>query len=500
MPVGIQRINARHQQPNSRITFIKPLPGPDAALAQDFLERIAAICHPIMKSHYLSVTTLEEYEPNPEFIGRNFNAGEIIQLVLKSRSGGWLPFRHVQMVMMHELAHNVQMNHSKFFWIERNKFSADIQQLWAKGYTGDGFWGHGKTTEEGRRVEANTVTLQDEQLPLSLCGGTYRTRRRGRKRKRGQTVLTWKEREEQRIARKFGNNGLPLGGDTGTRAFLENGKRPKGNPRVAGSNRGRELRAAAALARFGQQLQEQESKKEEEQESGSESEDDGEDAKTEARDINGQRLLDSQGQRLVRVCEGEDIDEAEVRNELEELAAAEEDFVRIKREQQVEDDRRSPPNPPTPDSLHTQPMMRATKREDVNMRDIPQYRSPEPEAQPKQIITVKPRSASKSKPVESGLKTLTLPHKSSVAPTQSNLDNSSTNPPPRQCKVCSMFNDRLSATCAACANVLDIRMVADHWRCQSDMCKESGYINAGDYGVCNVCGAVRESFQRSDQG
>jgi hypothetical protein len=35
-----------------------------------------------MKKHYLSVTTLEEYEPNPEFIGRNFNNGEVTQLVL----------------------------------------------------------------------------------------------------------------------------------------------------------------------------------------------------------------------------------------------------------------------------------------------------------------------------------------------------------------------------------------------------------------------------------
>ncbi len=50
----------------------------------------------------MSVMSLEEYEPNPEFVGRNFNAGEVIQLVLKARSGHWLPFNYVQMVMMHE--------------------------------------------------------------------------------------------------------------------------------------------------------------------------------------------------------------------------------------------------------------------------------------------------------------------------------------------------------------------------------------------------------------
>ena len=100
MPVGIERINAKRRQPNARITFIKPLPGATSAYAQDFLERIAAICEPIMKANYVSVMSLEEYEPNPEFAGRNFNAGEVIQLVLRARgTGQWLSFRSVQMVM-----------------------------------------------------------------------------------------------------------------------------------------------------------------------------------------------------------------------------------------------------------------------------------------------------------------------------------------------------------------------------------------------------------------
>lgn len=55
-----------------------------------------------MKTNHIYVMALEEYPPNPEFVGRNFNAGEVIQLVLKSRSGRWLPFEYVQMVMMHE--------------------------------------------------------------------------------------------------------------------------------------------------------------------------------------------------------------------------------------------------------------------------------------------------------------------------------------------------------------------------------------------------------------
>ena len=94
MPIGLQRINDRHPQPSSQIVFIKALPGPNQKYARDFLERIAAICHPIMKTNHLSIMTLEEHEANREFVGRNFNNGEIIQLVLKSQvSGQWLSFK-----------------------------------------------------------------------------------------------------------------------------------------------------------------------------------------------------------------------------------------------------------------------------------------------------------------------------------------------------------------------------------------------------------------------
>ena len=130
MPFGFQRINERQQRPNQNIVFIKPLEGPDKEIAQDFLERIAAICAPITKANHLFVASLEEFPPNREFWGRNFNAGECIQLVLKSPTNGkWLPFRFVQMVMMHELAHCQQMNHSRNFWKARNKFADELKEL-----------------------------------------------------------------------------------------------------------------------------------------------------------------------------------------------------------------------------------------------------------------------------------------------------------------------------------------------------------------------------------
>ena len=71
-------------------------------LSCNILTLLTACPDPIMRDNGIYVTSLEQYEFNREFVGRNFNAGEVIQLVLKAKSGHWLPFDYVQMVMMHE--------------------------------------------------------------------------------------------------------------------------------------------------------------------------------------------------------------------------------------------------------------------------------------------------------------------------------------------------------------------------------------------------------------
>ncbi|KAL9124649.1 MAG: hypothetical protein Q9217_006035 [Psora testacea] len=341
MPIGIQRLNNPHPQPSSQIVFIKPLPGPDEAHAKDFLERIAAISHLIMKSNHLSIMTLEEHEPNGEFVGRNFNAGEIIQLVLKSQRGGaqqWLSFRTVQMVMMHELAHCVQMNHSRAFWKVRNQYAEELRGLWGKGYTGDGIWGRGQTLLSGRYHYTGDANgrrgTKEIELPTHLCGGAYRSSRR-RKRKRGGATggaatktETYAERQQRRITNKFGVNGQALGDDQKVRIKLEKGKELKAKPRVANSSRGRELRVAAALARFGQQKEEQAKqgaakveKVEETDEWSSGSEDGLEESEAESAAVEGDGtpVRDQQGRNMVRVCGYEDQDDVQVKQEMEEL-------------------------------------------------------------------------------------------------------------------------------------------------------------------------------------
>ena len=240
MPVNILRLNARRQIPNERIIFLKPLEGPDKSTAEDFLNRLSAICAPIMKSNHLSVMTLEEFPPNREFWGRNFNAGECIQLVLKAPgTERWLSFRFVQMVLMHELAHCNEMNHGRSFWKLRNKYADELRGLWDRGYLGDGLWGRGQSLYNGQFTSESMPEPSD--APQHLCGGAYRSRRK-RKRKTGSadpSQLTYAQKKQRRIERKFGRGGVALREDTSTRVKLEHGKVAKGKPRVANSSRGK---------------------------------------------------------------------------------------------------------------------------------------------------------------------------------------------------------------------------------------------------------------------
>lgn len=419
-----------------------------------------------MKANHLSVTSLEEYEPNREFVGRNFNAGEVIQLVLRAPySGHWLSFRSVQMVMIHELAHCAQMNHSAAFWKVRNSFADELRVLWGKGYTGDGFWGKGETLLSAQYDRNGAV--REEVLPNSLCGGTFRSGRKG-KRKRGgkgqqKSSLTYAERQQRRIARQFGTNGVKLGDDELTRIKLEDGKRPKGKPRIAGSARGRELRAAAALARFGdQKVEKAGSVKKEGAGSESETESDYQDAGNykEAVDINGARILDSRGNGMVKICEDEDQDDVFVKQEMEEL-------------QQIDSIGLYEPKSPTL-GKETNPRVHTKKEEvSISMKHVSQPNPiPEPQVSSKrQPLTLRPPDCS------------TTPR-----------SHSDTSKPAQRCPVCSicsLANEASAVTCLACSHVLRPENIPGHWKCESAMCEESQYVNGGDCGVCGVCGSRR---------
>ena len=421
MPVNILRLNARHQQPNPRISFIKALPGPEATIAEEFLSRVAAISVPIMRAHHLSITTLEEHEPNKEFIGRNFNNGEIVQLVLRVRSGGWMSFRSVVMVFMHELAHNVQMNHGREFWKLTNLYKEMMRELWGKGYHGEGVWGMGRELVSGEVDVWGGMTGDD--IPVNLCGGTFRSRRR--KRRRVEEKVTYQERKERRILKKFGSGGVRLGADEQARTGLEK-KSVKSNPRVAQSRRGKELRAAAALKRLESGRHESDEVKNEyggNNETDSEYE---EDAKGEvAHDANGQTMRDHSGNPMVKLeeAEQEGVAEVHVKSEMQELRS---------------------------------------------LNDIP--------------IAPKKSSARSEKDISN--QHTKVP--SAATPERSALQSvSSTN---ITCSICSVDNPHSALLCSVCSHVLDISKSSGAWKCESAPCEEAGYLNSVDCGVCGLCG------------
>ena len=458
MPLGFERINERTQRPNALINFIRTIPGPSSSTAERILSRVAAICYPFMKTNMILVQALEEFPYNTEFVGRNFNAGEVIQLVLRDRNGRWLPQRMVEMVMVHELAHCKQMNHSKAFWTVRDAYAVDLRALWAKGYTGEGMWGQGRGLETGD-IQTSQVDVGD--VPEHLCGGTY-GRRSKKRRKRGKEkeTLSYAERKQRRILKKFGTGGQSLGADEDTKIKLEGGVPKKGKPRVAGSARGRELRAAAALARFEPVKKEPEEvtiKKEET--SDSETEDEIVDQADTALDVDGSKLVDDKGRALVKICGDEDDQDGNAQREMDEIQGiAPPPAKHSVNKKPTATANQARPNAAIPQSKANEPLPRNTCSSSAQVVHLDEVwkRYPEPSVR---SAAAKPTA----KPVTA----------------------------PISCVVCSLSNEPGSLTCAVCSNVLSPHLVPDHWRCKRGSCKQSIYTNAGDAGACGVCGLVK---------
>ena len=181
---------------------------------------------------------LKRYEPNREFWGRNWNAGEVIELVLRTHSNNWLPFTTVCSVFLHELCHIKHMNHGPAFWKLYGELKKELNDLIQRGYTGEGFWSRGWFTSGETEI---AVDLSQKDIPEQVCGGVWRRRRR---RKREQTS----KKKRMGKGKKVKEGGQTLGSDPIRRYLLEG--KLKTNPRVSQSKRSRDLSANAALRRF----------------------------------------------------------------------------------------------------------------------------------------------------------------------------------------------------------------------------------------------------------
>jgi len=347
---------------------------------------------------------------------------------------------------MHELAHCKQMNHSKAFWKVRNEYAESLKELWSRDYYGEGMWGKGRSLLSGRY--AGNANPDAGAGVRSVCGGTYRGRA-GRKRKRAaeKPKLTYAERQQRHVKRKFGKHGdgAALGENELVRGYLETGRSSGAKPKVAGSKRGRELRAAAALNRF------ENAKPSPDQEpdldaDGSETDSDvaepsdmdGSERLTNAK---GERVKDAAGHDLCRVCEEEDPDDGDARREMDELRTLD---SWVKKEPHS-----------AYDDFDLEPTRSSTKHE------------------------VKKESHSSLDDTALGVTAITTKLKEPSLPAHVT------------CAICSLEHESGTARCLACAHVLDKRKLPGAWLCQSANCKILGYLNAADCGVCGLCGTTK---------
>ncbi|BGP30398.1 hypothetical protein JCM10296v2_002152 [Rhodotorula toruloides] len=262
MPVGHKRFNEKRANPtscdslkNDNITFIRVMEGlTDSDTALRILEALAAQFKPIMKEWGFGVNSLAEHEWNPTFAGRNWNAGEVIEIVLRRRDGSFAPYQFLLYVMCHELAHIREMNHSWSFQKVNKQIRAAVSQLRAQKYYGDGFWSSGRSLVY---PDAETPFAAEEE-PTFACGGANkrspRRRRRavqaGPSRARGSAVKLGTTGRQTAMPAKPGGRVKRKGAFEGEGQVLSEDPEMSSFRRRAQAKGAVEARAAAAEARL----------------------------------------------------------------------------------------------------------------------------------------------------------------------------------------------------------------------------------------------------------
>ncbi|KAJ3815123.1 WLM domain-containing protein [Lentinula lateritia] len=247
------RFNEKETSPNPHINFITSLPAEDSEDARQLLRALAAQVRPIMKAHGLTVNSLEEYEFNAVFAGRNWESGETIELVLRRPGGSFLPSSWLMSTLCHELAHNKHMNHGPAFHALWQELRNEVRQLQNKGYYGDGYWSAGTRLADSAVVSGQGLGVGD--LPQYICGGAQnRTRPSNLRQRRGprprKIMASSKTGRQTAKKRKAGSRVTSKYAFQGEGTSLSAGEANKGFRKQASSKRAREERAFAAQKRL----------------------------------------------------------------------------------------------------------------------------------------------------------------------------------------------------------------------------------------------------------
>ncbi len=165
---------------------------------------------------------------------------------------------------------------------------------------------------------------------------------------------------------------------------------------------------------------------------------------------------------MVKVCEDEDKDDEDAKRELQELLGL---ATQAKRPPQAA--------PPKPKSAAAPARPQASKPVQISQPSKPPKSNPSKQQQPLKV--------SESKKGEE----ISTAGESSV---YNSTKKSSARNIGGTCPICSVENELTALTCMVCSNVLKPGFVPNSWQCKSSACKDSDYVNAGDVGICGVCG------------
>ncbi|KAJ7170646.1 WLM domain-containing protein [Mycena crocata] len=246
------RLNERESNPNPHVNFVSALADGDPESQEDarqYLRALAAQVRPVMKAHGFTVNSLEEYEHNMVFAGRNWNHGETVELVLRRPNGTFLPATWLMGVLCHELAHIKHMNHGPAFQALWKKLREEVRALQLSGYYGDGYWSAGTRLRDSAKVIG--AGIDAGEFPAYMCGGAHsRARPTALRRKRrthqpapGAPIASLKTGRQTAKRRKAGARV------TSKSAFSDQGNSLVEDPEVKGKGTGFRKQAASKRAR-----------------------------------------------------------------------------------------------------------------------------------------------------------------------------------------------------------------------------------------------------------
>ncbi|KAK2601652.1 hypothetical protein QQS21_004803 [Conoideocrella luteorostrata] len=145
------------------------------------LKKVASLVKPIMRARGWKVGQLAEFYPDQSnLLGLNVNRGMKICLRLRypSDRNQFLSMENVVDTMLHELAHIVHGPHDRKFHALWDQLRDEYQGLMMKGYTGEGFLGHGRRLggarmpdREVRRVAREAAEKRRGRSAMAMGSG-----------------------------------------------------------------------------------------------------------------------------------------------------------------------------------------------------------------------------------------------------------------------------------------------------------------------------------------